>query len=355
MAEVALADLPPLGAELRHGRGDDRALEVVEARGRAARAGSRASRPARRRSTRARSRSASARAARRRRTCRSGSACCRRRRRGAWAAKYRACGGSAAKRRTGWPASHMLARCHTRSTSSTARTPALTAERALQLKGQPYRIHEMAPAMHVPEQWLRFRATTVPALVLGNGERIVGSRAIVHRLDELVPEPPLLPADPTPRARASSEAERWGDEVLQPVAAPARLGRLLRRARTRSRATRRARAAAAGCRAAARRAARSRASRAGATEAATSRPREDLAALPGMLDQVDAWIAEGVIGGERAERRRPADRAEHPPAGDVRRRPAAARRPALPARSRCGCSRRSPGDCPRARSAGWAA
>jgi len=173
--------------------------------------------------------------------------------------------------------------------------PSITAERALQLKGQPYRIHEMAPALHVPEQWLRFRALTVPALRLGSGEKIVGSRAIVHRLDELVPEPPLLPADPDMRTRVV-EAERWGDEVLQPV--PRRLAwtgmcsrpdaipsygegsriplpgfvqrlvapQIAKVARWRNRGG----------------------------EAAA---REDLAALPGYLDQVDAWIAEGVMGG----------------------------------------------------------
>lgn len=173
--------------------------------------------------------------------------------------------------------------------------PCVCAERALQLKGQPYRIHEMAPAMHVPEQWLRFRATTVPALVLGSGERIVGSRAIVHRLDELVPEPRLLPADPAARARVL-EAERWGDEVLQPLARrlfwtgvqarpeaiagyaegsklpiPGPLRRLVTPAIAKV-AGRRNRA---GVRAA----------------------REDLAALPGHLDRIDAWIADGVLGG----------------------------------------------------------
>jgi glutathione S-transferase len=173
--------------------------------------------------------------------------------------------------------------------------PCLTAERALQLKGQPYRIHEMAPALHVPEQWLRFRKLTVPGLVLGNGEKLVGSRAIVHRLDQLVPEPRLLPQDPDLRARVL-EAERWGDEVLQPV--PRRLAwtgmcarpdaiagyaegsrlpfpsfvqrltapRIARVARWRNR---------------------------GGEEQA----RKDLAALPAQLDQVDAWIADGTIGG----------------------------------------------------------
>ena len=59
-------------------------VEVVERRGRAARAGCAARRRARRRSTRARWRSASARRAPRRGRCRSASGCCRRRRRAAW-------------------------------------------------------------------------------------------------------------------------------------------------------------------------------------------------------------------------------------------------------------------------------
>ena len=175
--------------------------------------------------------------------------------------------------------------------------PCVCAERALQLKGQPYRLHEMAPAAHVPEQWLRFRRTTVPALVLGNGERIVGSRAIVHRLDELVPEPPLLPADPAARAQVE-EIEEWGDRILQSAVRrvfwigiqarpdaisnysegsklplPARAQRLLAPLVSRLAATR--------------------------NKASRARAREDLAALPAQLDQIDAWIAEGVAGGEQ--------------------------------------------------------
>lgn len=173
--------------------------------------------------------------------------------------------------------------------------PCVTAERALQLKGQPYRIHEMAPVLHLPEQWLRFRTLTVPALVLGSGERIVGSRAIVHRLDQLVPEPRLLPEDPAARARVV-EAERWGDEVLQPVprrlswtgvcARPEALPSYLEGSRLplpgfvqRLSAPRIARVA--------------RWRNRGGGEPA----RKDLAALPGQLDEVDRLIGEGTIGG----------------------------------------------------------
>ncbi len=173
--------------------------------------------------------------------------------------------------------------------------PCVTAERALQLKGQPYRLHEMAPALHVPEQWLRFRRLTVPALVLGNGERVVGSRQIVHRLDQLVPEPRLLPEDAAARARVV-EAEQWGDEVLQPV--PRRLvwtGVCVRPDALASYSE--------GSsiplpgfvrRVVAPRIARVARWRNGGGDA---QARADLAALPAQLDRVDAWIAEGVMGG----------------------------------------------------------
>ena len=175
--------------------------------------------------------------------------------------------------------------------------PCACAEKALQLKGQPYRVVEWPPALHVPGQWWRFRRLTVPGLVLGSGEQVVGSRAIVHRLDQLVPEPPLLPADPALRTRVE-DAERWGDAVLQPAVRrfawvgflarpdaftsyaegsrlplprrllPAIVPPLARVAATRNKATR-------------------------------ERARADLAALPSQLDQIDHWIAEGVLGGEQ--------------------------------------------------------
>jgi glutathione S-transferase len=173
--------------------------------------------------------------------------------------------------------------------------PCITAERALQLKGQPYRIHEMAPALHAPEQWLRFRTLTVPALVLGNGERVVGSRAIVHRLDQLVPEPPLLPEDPAARTRVL-EAERWGDEVLQPV--PRRLAWTGMCARPDAIAgySEGSRLPLPGFvqRLAAPRIARvARWRNRGGVEQA----RKDLAALPAQLDAIDDWIFEGVMSG----------------------------------------------------------
>ena len=60
-----------------------------------------------------------------------------------------------------------------------------------------------------------FRGGTVPGLKIG-GRRVQGTREISRALDEIVPEPPLFPADPEMRA-AVEEAERWGDEAYQPV------------------------------------------------------------------------------------------------------------------------------------------
>ena len=81
--------------------------------------------------------------------------------------------------------------------------PCATVERALQLKGIPYKVVEFPPPMHMAAMKLLFGQRTVPGLKL-DGEKISGSRAILRRLDELRPEPPLLPGRPGRSARASS-------------------------------------------------------------------------------------------------------------------------------------------------------
>jgi len=173
--------------------------------------------------------------------------------------------------------------------------PCVCAERALQLKGQPYRLVEFPPGVHVPAQWLRFRKTTVPALVLGSGERIVGSRAIVHRLDELVPQPPLLPAGAEARARVEA-AEQWGDMVLQPAARRLFWAGLLRRPDAGGSYSEGSKLPVPGP---LRKLITPAVARLGAMRngASAERARADVAALPAQLDQVDAWIAEGVLGG----------------------------------------------------------
>jgi glutathione S-transferase len=139
------------------------------------------------------------------------------------------------------------------------------------------------------------RLGTVPALA-ANGQRVSTNRGIARFLDDRHPEPPLFPAEPGKR-QAVEEVERWANETLQMAArrlalawavrdpagasragADGRMGYLLyRRALTRrviipmiGRL-----AFAAG----------------GAAE------RELIAELPAILDRIDSWIADGLLGG----------------------------------------------------------
>jgi glutathione S-transferase len=86
--------------------------------------------------------------------------------------------------------------------------PCRTAERALELKGLEFEKVELVPGAHVDQMTKIYGAHTVPGMLL-DGEPVHGSRAILARLEELVPEPPLYTSD------AVREAERWGDEELQ--------------------------------------------------------------------------------------------------------------------------------------------
>jgi len=173
--------------------------------------------------------------------------------------------------------------------------PCAAVEAALRLKGLPYSTVELPPPLHAPVQRVLFGRRTVPGLRI-DGEKVSGSTTIMRRLDALVPEPPLFPADPAARARVE-EAERWGDEVLQPIArrilwpamklrpdaAPSYLEH--------SKLPLPDAAAKLSMPAIAR------------IEIAMNRTgddaaRADLRALPGHLDRIDAWLADGTLGGE---------------------------------------------------------
>lgn len=87
--------------------------------------------------------------------------------------------------------------------------PCMTAEAALKLKGLEYeRIDFSMNGEHAEKMRELYGARTVPGILIDD-EPVHGSRAITARLDEMVPEPVLLPSD------AVREAERWGDEELQ--------------------------------------------------------------------------------------------------------------------------------------------
>jgi len=95
--------------------------------------------------------------------------------------------------------------------------PCAAVEAALRLKGVPYERVDMLPIASKLQQLRRFGGLTVPGIVFGDGERVLGSREIIRALEHRAPDPPLLPADARER-RGVEEAERWGDEVLQPLA-----------------------------------------------------------------------------------------------------------------------------------------
>jgi glutathione S-transferase len=173
--------------------------------------------------------------------------------------------------------------------------PSLTAALMLEHKGIEYRRIDFAPGVHrAALRAVGFRGRTVPALRI-DGRRLQGSREISRELDELRAEPPLFPAD----GRAEVErVEAWGDEELQPIPRRLAWGALKR-----DRSTIRTYLEGA------------RLGMPKAVAAATSAPlihlsarlnsatdeavRADLAALPAMVDRVDGWIGEGVLGGPR--------------------------------------------------------
>jgi glutathione S-transferase len=173
--------------------------------------------------------------------------------------------------------------------------PCAAVARALELKGLDFRLVELPPPLHAPLQKLRFGVRTVPAVRLDSGEKVAGSTAIMRRLDELAPEPPLWPHDREQRARVE-RSEEWGDEVYQPIARRLLWGALRRcpaALATYSEGSSIPLPAAA-IRAAARAMIRAEVALNDASEPAV---RADLRNLPRHLDRIDGWIAEGILGG----------------------------------------------------------
>ena len=139
----------------------------------------------------------------------------------------------------------------------------------------------------------RFDGVTVPALIL-DGRRVQGTLPIALALDEVVPEPPLVPAGAEARARVL-EAERWGDEVLQPV--PRRLAwNVLRRDRSPTRSYLEGAKLGVPISLAAATSAPIAALAARFNEASDENVLADLGALPAMIDHVEKLINDGVIG-----------------------------------------------------------
>lgn len=178
--------------------------------------------------------------------------------------------------------------------------PCNTVAKALELKGIAFKKVEMPPPGHVPVMKALFGKRTVPGIKFEDGRKLQGSRAILAELDRMVPEPALLPAD-TAAAAAVLEAERWGEEVFQPV------GRRLLWPTLKGNASAAPSFGEGGqlplpgpvLRASMPLIARVEIALNKATpEAYTA----DLAALPGHLDKIDGWIADGTLGGEAPNR-----------------------------------------------------
>jgi glutathione S-transferase len=174
--------------------------------------------------------------------------------------------------------------------------PCAAVEAALKLKAVDYDRVDLLPLSQVAIGSLRYGGRTVPGLRM-NGERLVGSRTIMRRLDQLFPEPELVPPPGDPTYARVLEAERWGDEVFQGVSRRLIDAAFLRRPgamesyvgdaklplprplmRPAMPLTARLMAM--------------------ANKASDEAARADLAALPAQLDRIDGWIAEGLLGGE---------------------------------------------------------
>jgi glutathione S-transferase len=85
----------------------------------------------------------------------------------------------------------------------------------LEHKGMGWRERVLVPGVQTTTMKLRgFPGRTVPALRT-DGERVQTNREIARFLDRLRPEPPLVPPG---RAEEIEEAERFIDAVLQPIA-----------------------------------------------------------------------------------------------------------------------------------------
>ncbi|MFP5361515.1 MAG: glutathione S-transferase family protein [Thermoleophilia bacterium] len=170
----------------------------------------------------------------------------------------------------------------------------LTGRLMLEHKGIEYRFVKLPPAAHAVILLLRgFPTMGAPALKIA-GRKVQGTRWIARTLDELYPDKPLFPADPVARA-AVQDAERWGEDLQNAVrrifycAGRRDTGAFMsvlgagrgpvKRIGIRMFAPVIMRLAT------------------GVHRATDDAGREDVELLPRRLDQIDAWIADGLLDG----------------------------------------------------------
>src|SRR4051794_23706439 len=145
---------------------------------------------------------------------------------------------------------------------------------------------------------LRFgdRVGTVPALAAGK-ERVSTNRAIARFLDERHPERPLLPNDPE-RRRAVEEAERWANDRLQMAARRLALAWAVREPEEAAQAGADGRMGYLLYKSARLRRLIIPSIGRHIFAAGGTAEQKLLAELPDSPDRIDAWIEDGVIGGE---------------------------------------------------------
>ena len=175
--------------------------------------------------------------------------------------------------------------------------PVLASRMALERTGIAFRAHDLFPGLHgIVVRAKGFPGWTVPAVEI-DGRKVQGTLAIARELDRLAPDAELFPHDDERRA-AVEKAERFGHDELQAIAR-----RVFRWAGARDNAVRAWMAREV----------------VGApaptlvgyafkpamllfgrviSKANDTQVREDLARLPGLLDNVDELIEDGTIGGQ---------------------------------------------------------
>ena len=175
--------------------------------------------------------------------------------------------------------------------------PGFTAALMLDAKAIPYKRVDLLPVVHKAVlKALGFPGVTVPALKL-DGRKSQGSITIARELDRVKPEPPLLPADPALRAKVL-EAEKFGDEDLQH---PVRqiLWWLLKRNSDAMESFLQGSHTGIPIPVATKTAWPLVEAEVRFNKAYDDNVRAGLAGLPNQLDLLDAWISEGVLGGEQ--------------------------------------------------------
>lgn len=169
--------------------------------------------------------------------------------------------------------------------------PSLTARLMLEHKGIEHRCKHLLIGPHAFAMPPRgFEMMTVPAMKIG-GRPVQGSRVISRALEQIQPQPPLFPEDAGERD-VVVEAERRGEELQD---ATRRL--ILCAARRDPRVFLSVYGHASALMRPVQRLSRGLVVRLASAghHASDFAGEEDLAALPGRLDQIDTWIADGVL------------------------------------------------------------